>query len=210
MLVFVTASAAFAWMATSIESGGVLASIDGLTGMWLHTHVTPGMTGAMVVISFLGAPSTLAVVTVMACAVLVRKRSYDLVVTWVALVFGGDLLNYGLKLLIHRSRPTLDNPLLTLSSYSFPSGHAMASSVFYGFVIAQVLTMTRQRHGEATAAGIVMIVLVCFSRVYLGVHYVSDVLAGVLAAIAWSTLALTALHLIRAHQWKLRSRRQAE
>lgn len=61
-----------------------------------------------------------------------------------------------------------------------------------------------QRHNAAIAAGILMIGLVCFSRVYLGVHYVSDVLSGILEAIAWSTLALTALRL--AHG----SRRQAE
>lgn len=63
----------------------------------------------------------------------------------------------------------------------------MASTVFYGFVIGCVLSMTGPRGNAAIAAGIVMIGLVCLSRVYLGVHYASDVLAGILEAIAWST-----------------------
>jgi membrane-associated phospholipid phosphatase len=162
--------------------------IDTWVGTWLHLHVMPLITEAMMVISFLGAPSTLTAVTAVVCVALVRKRSYDRLVTLVTLVLGGNLLNYGLKHLIHRGRPTFEDPLPTLSSYSFPSGHAMASTVFYGFVIACVLTMARQRHNVATTAGILMIGLVCLSRVYLGVHYVSDVLGGILEAIAWSTL----------------------
>ena len=147
---------------------------------------------------YLGAPSTLTAVTAVIGVVLVRKRSYYRLIALTTLVLGGNLLNYGLKFLIHRDRPTFEDPLLTLPSYSFPSGHAMASTVFYGFVIGCVLTMTPQRHKAATAAGILMIALVCLSRVYLGVHYLSDVLGGILEAVAWSTLALSALRRVLA------------
>jgi undecaprenyl-diphosphatase len=100
--------------------------------------------------------------------------------------------------LIHRDRPLFEDPLLALPTYSFPSGHAMASTVFYGFVVACVLTETqpRDRRYALIAAGILMIGLVCLSRLYLGVHYVSDVLGGILEAIAWSTLVLTALRVL--------------
>jgi membrane-associated phospholipid phosphatase len=210
MLIFSAAVAAFTWIAAIGETDGMLTLIDTWVGTWLHLHAMPLITEAMIVISFLGAPSTLTAVTAVVCVALVRKRSYDRLVTLVTLVLGGNLLNYGLKHLIHRGRPTFEDPLLTLSSYSFPSGHAMASTVFYGFVIACVLTMTRRRHNVAITAGILMIGLVCLSRVYLGVHYVSDVLGGILEAIAWSTLALSALRLARAHPRNIGSRRQAE
>jgi membrane-associated phospholipid phosphatase len=210
MLIFSAALVAFTWIAATVEAGGTLASIDACVGSWLHQRALPPITEAMIAISFLGAPSTLTAVTAVVCVVLVRKRSYDRLIALVTLVLGGNLLNYGLKLLIHRGRPSFEDPLLTLPSYSFPSGHAMASTVFYGFVIACVFTMTRQRHNVATAAGILMIGLVCLSRMYLGVHYASDVLSGVLEAIAWSTLVLTALRLAREHQRHIRSLREAE
>ena len=210
ILIFSAALAAFTWIAASVETGGMLTSIDARVGSWLHLRATPPITEAMIVISFLGAPSTLTVVTAVVCVVLVRKRSYDRLIALVTLVLGGNLLNYGLKLLIHRGRPSFEDPLLTLPSYSFPSGHAMASTVFYGFAIACVWTMTPRRHNVATAAGILMIGLVCLSRMYLGVHYASDVLSGILEAIAWSTLVLTALGLAREHQRHIGSRRQAE
>jgi membrane-associated phospholipid phosphatase len=210
MLIFSAALAAFTWIAATVETDGMLTSIDAWVGTWLHLHAMPPITQAMIVISFLGAPSTLTAVTAVVCVVLVRKRSYDRLVALVMLVLGGNLLNYGLKLLIHRGRPTFEDPLLSLPSYSFPSGHAMASTIFYRFAIAFVLTTRRQRHNAATAAGILMIGLVCLRRVYLGVHYASDVLGGILEAIAWSTLALTALRLARVHQRSIASRRQAE
>jgi membrane-associated phospholipid phosphatase len=197
VLLFSAALGAFTWIAAMVETGGTLASIDAWIDSWLHLHAIPSITEAMIVISFLGAPSTLTVVSAVVCVALLRKRSYDRLVDMVTLFLGGNLLNYGLKHLIHRGRPTFDNPLLTLSSYSFPSGHAMASTVFYGFVIGCVLSMTGPRRNAAIAAGIVMIGFVCLSRVYLGVHYASDVLAGILEAIAWSTLVLTSLRLAR-------------
>lgn len=197
VLLFSAAMGAFAWTAVAVETGGTLVSVDVWIESWLHLHAVPWIIDGMVIISFLGAPSTLTVVSAVACVMLLRKRSYDRLIDMAALVLGGNLLNYGLKQVIHRGRPTFHDPLLTLSSYSFPSGHAMASTVFYGFGIGCVLSMKGPRRNAAVGAGIVMIGLVCSSRVYLGVHYASDVLAGILEAIAWSTLVLTALRLAR-------------
>jgi undecaprenyl-diphosphatase len=199
-LTFSAASAAFGWIAANVEPGGALASIDVGIENWLHLHAEPAMIEAMIVISFLGAPSTLTVVSALICAVLLGKRMYDRSVAVATLVLGGNLLNYGVKSVLHRGRPTFDDPLLTLSSYSFPSGHGMASTVFYGFVLVWVLPIPRTRRGLVIGGGLVMIALVCFSRVYLGVHYVSDILAGILEAIAWSTLILAAFRLAHEYQ----------
>ena len=210
IVIFSAAFTTFAWMAAAVGTGGAFTSMDTWAGSWMRLHALPPITHAMIAISFLGAPSTLTAVTAVICVVLVRKRSYSRLIALTTLVLGGNLLNYGLKVLIHRDRPTFEDPLLTLPSYSFPSGHAMASTVFYGFVIGCVLKMTLQWHKAATAAGILMIALVCLSRVYLGVHYLSDVLGGILEAVAWSTVALTALRLVLARGENIGSPRQAE
>lgn len=212
MLIFSAAFFAFTWLAVTVQTGGLLASLDTSVKTWLHLHAVTPITKAMIVISFLGAPSTLTAVAGAVCVVLIRKRSYDRLIALVTLVLGGNLINYGLKLLIRRGRPTFEDPLLTLPTYSFPSGHAMASTVFYGFVIACVLTATeeRLRRKAAIAAGILMIGLVGLSRMYLGVHYASDVLGGILEAIAWSTLALTVLRLVRANPRNTKSRWRVE
>ena len=209
-LIISTALAAFAWIAATVGTDGALTSVDVSVSAWLRHRATPPFTLAMMAVSFLGAPSTLTAVTVVIGAMLARRRNFEELVGLMTLVLGGNLLNYGLKFLIHRGRPTSEDPLLTLTSYSFPSGHAMASTVFYGFVVTCVLTLTRQRQNAAIAAGVLMIGLVCLSRVYLGVHYVSDVLAGILEAIAWSTIVLTALRVARAHQRHNSPHRQVE
>lgn len=198
-LIVSVALAGFAWIAATVESDGTFMSIDTRVASWLHLHAMPGITKVMIVLSFVGAPSTLTVVAAVVCVVLVRKRSYDQLLALIILVLGGNLLNYALKFLLHRGRPMFEDPLLTLASYSFPSGHAMASTVFYGYVIAYVFPAAPQRHRAVTVAGVVIVGLVCLSRVYLGVHYVSDVLAGILEGVAWSTLMLTALQVTGAH-----------
>ena len=104
------------------------------------------------------------------------------------------LLNVGLKNLIHRARPAWSDPLVQLATYSFPSGHAVASTVFYGMCCALVLAHARSRlhRGLALAGAVFMVLLVGASRVVLGAHYPSDVLAGmalglfcVLAFLGW-------------------------
>ena len=91
------------------------------------------------------------------------------------------LLNVGLKNVFTRPRPVFEEPLVHLSTFSFPSGHAVASTVFYGALCALVLAHARSPAARAAAivATVVMVLLVCFSRVYLGAHYLSDVVAGV-------------------------------
>jgi membrane-associated phospholipid phosphatase len=189
-VIFSAAFFTFVWIAVSVEIGGTITAVDVSAGEWLHAHALAPFTQAMVAISFLGAPSTLTAVTVVVSIVLARNHSYDRLVVVLALVLGGNLLNYGLKILLHRGRPVFEDPLVILPSFSFPSGHAMASTVFYGFVIGCVLSTRRQVRGAAIAGGIAMIALVGLSRAYLGVHFVSDVLAGISEAIAWSTLVI--------------------
>jgi len=121
---------------------------------------------------------------------------------------GGMLLNAIMKDAVARHRPSFTDPLLTLTSYSFPSGHALGSTLLYGVLAAVVAWTANSRHLRVlTIAGAVLLIgLVCFSRIYLGVHYLSDVVAGVLAGIVWVMLCLFAVIAFKRRQAHRRSR----
>ena len=163
----------------------------------------------MKVFTFLGSTAFLVPFYVLLIAYYFLKKNYLFGIYILIITASSTVLFVGLKLIFHRQRP--GHPVIKgVTGYSFPSGHAMASTVFYGFVMACVLTMKPSRHITVIAAGIVMIGLVCMSRVYLGVHYLSDVLAGILEAITWSTLVLTGLHIARAYRRSAESQRLPE
>jgi membrane-associated phospholipid phosphatase len=105
----------------------------------------------------------------------------------------GMALNRLLKQLFARTRPDFD-PLVQLETFSFPSGHAAAATLFYG-CLCLLLLQRRPVTGArlaAVAAAVGMLVVVCFGRVYLGVHYPSDVLAGASVGCAWLAIWLAA------------------
>jgi len=94
-----------------------------------------------------------------------------------------------------RPRPLVDEPMLTLTTFSFPSGHASGTTLLYGF-LALVVLVHLPRSPWRWVAGVLallLIALVSWSRVYLGVHFFTDVLAGVLEALVWLALCVIAL-----------------
>lgn len=100
-------------------------------------------------------------------------------------LLGGVFTNYLSKLSFHRGRPL--NAIYFESSFSFPSGHATLAVVLYGFIIYYFWKKTSSRSAKnfLLAFGIVLILAIGFSRIYLGVHYLSDVLGGYLLGIIW-------------------------
>jgi membrane-associated phospholipid phosphatase len=178
-------------------------AIDGSIATWLHVRATPQVTDVMAAISFLGAPTTLTIVAVAGSLLLLYRRKYAEAAMLSIVVLGGNFLNFCLKHLIQRGRPAFDDPLFSLPSYSFPSGHAMASTVFYGLLAIYVSVGVRHRYAAPVAIGAagLMIALVSFSRVYLGLHYLTDVLGGLSEGIAWLALSVIA--------WRHRRRREA-
>jgi membrane-associated phospholipid phosphatase len=106
---------------------------------------------------------------------------------------GSALLNYAMKVAFARPRPEAADPVLYSSGWSFPSGHAMATLVLCG-VGAYLLARLFPSNGWR---GLVIVLLIAwplvigFSRLYLGVHYVSDVVAGFLAGTAWVAVCVS-------------------
>lgn len=89
------------------------------------------------------------------------------------------LINDFLKFVVHRPRPSGYN-LINESNYSFPSGHSMVSTFFYGFIIYMVYKYIKNKKLKIALISLlsILIVLICISRIYLGVHYLSDTIAG--------------------------------
>ena len=97
--------------------------------------------------------------------------------------------------MFRRARPHFDHPLLTLETYSFPSGHTASATVLYGFVLCffAAHAASRGRVALATAGALTAVALVGLSRMYLGVHYLSDVLAAAAEGCMWLALCMTGL-----------------
>lgn len=104
---------------------------------------------------------------------------------------GGLLLNVLLKYAFQRARPGVGEPLVNLASYSFPSGHANGAALLYATLACWLWArLPRAQARYAVAAAVVMALLVAASRVYLGAHYLTDVLAGMAEGSAWLTMCM--------------------
>jgi membrane-associated phospholipid phosphatase len=118
---------------------------------------------------------------------------------WVAAQAGGGLLNRVLKETFQRTRPEFADPMLLASTWSFPSGHAMGTFILCGMVCYLLLRGIRPwtMAAAVVTASASWCGVTAFSRLYLGVHYVSDVIAGLLAGVAWLAVCVSALEVLR-------------
>lgn len=164
---------------------------------YIYSFRTPELTTFMIFISWLGADFILAVSAIILIFFTWKKHKEESKVFSVMLLFGA-LLNLLLKEIFRRQRPTFD-PLITLTSYSFPSGHAMNSFVFYATVSYFFYHFTKNIKLSVLVGtiAIILIILIGISRIYLGVHYPSDVLAGYLAGLLWFMLVLVVERTVR-------------
>ena len=159
---------------------------------------TPVLTTIMKVFTFLGSAYTVVPITLIGFYVLYRKLKHyweaNLLVITLA---GGWLLNVVLKYSFHRQRPSLSS-LVTATGYSFPSGHAMLGAVFYGF-LAYIfyLNLRKPYRTISVALFAVLVFFIGLSRIYLGVHYPSDVIAGYMAGTFWLASCMLALQVVR-------------
>jgi undecaprenyl-diphosphatase len=157
---------------------------------------TPTLDQVMYTITFLGNGQMIAVLTLVAVIVaLVAGRPREAVLIVLAVV-AGTLFFEVVKLVVHRPRPPLEDARIVQGDFSFPSGHSTLSATFYG-TVAYLLTPAIRRDSLKVlvwvAAGL-LIVAIGVSRVYLGVHYPSDVLAGWVAGGLWVALVVVAEH----------------
>jgi undecaprenyl-diphosphatase len=120
------------------------------------------------------------------------KRWWPSLVALVVAVPGGMLLNEWIKVLVHRQRPFVDGPFVDWSGYSFASGHTIGATLLYGQLLLFVLPALKARHWRLLSifSAISLVALVGFSRIALGAHFLTDVLAAILFGIIWLALCV--------------------
>jgi membrane-associated phospholipid phosphatase len=142
------------------------------------------------VVTFIGSPAAALAIATIACVLLYRRRQLVEAALLPVVLAGGEFLNLVLKLSFHRPRP--EAAFVHLDTYSFPSGHAMLSTAAYGALayLAWSHLHTRRARLALIAGTVQLVALICFSRLYLGVHYLSDVLGGAAAGTFWLALSI--------------------
>jgi membrane-associated phospholipid phosphatase len=208
LVTILLAALAFGIVAEDVVTGATITRLDVHIAAWFHAHATPGFTRAMLLLTHgNGLVGTSVMAALLAVWFARRKATYWLLVTLVA-VPGGIVLNIVLKGMFQRARPSFDDPLLTLATYSFPSGHTAAATVFYGLLACYVVTHARRGAVRALAVpcAAVLIALVALSRMYLGVHYLSDVLAALAEGCAWLATCMLAISALQRRRLARRAR----
>lgn len=158
---------------------------------WVQSFRSPGMTAFMRAVTGLGSPIVLVVAALLSLAFLYRRgHRWEPLALLVSLV-GGWGWDEVLKRLFQRSRP-LGPWLAEASGFSFPSGHSVVAITFYGVMGFLLIRYLRSRALRWVALGgsLLLVALIGISRIYLGVHYPSDVLGGYALGGAWAIICL--------------------
>lgn len=154
----------------------------------VNSHSTPFLDTAMRIVTDFGSVGVAIAVAIGAVIYMIKRHTYRALFLLVG-VGGAGLLSVLLKLLFERPRPELWERLVVEMSFAFPSGHAMASSALAFSAIA-LFWKTRHRWWVVAGASVYMLVI-AYSRLYLGVHYPTDILGGWLISGAWILLVVT-------------------
>jgi membrane-associated phospholipid phosphatase len=200
--VLFTAAAIFFALADEVGEQDWLVQFDYAVSTSLHQHSNLPTVGIFQMIAKLGDASTLTAIGLLVIAALVVTRQWQLAFVWVVALLGVGFLNESLKNTFRRVRPQLPNPWIVEPGWSFPSGHAMGSLVVYGMLayFLSLVTTNRSLRYCIVVFTITLVVTIGFSRIYLGVHYFSDVVAGYCAATFWLVLATTGNEVARRHR----------
>lgn len=153
---------------------------------------SPTLTPIMKILTFIGSTPMIIVLSIMVLFFLYRIVEHRAeLILFVAIMIGAPMLNLILKEFFHRARPDLHR-LIEITGYSFPSGHAMGAFAFFG-----VLTFLFWRHIQVLWGRTLLLILsglmivgIGISRIYLGVHYPTDIIGGYTASAFWLTFAI--------------------
>jgi undecaprenyl-diphosphatase len=154
-------------------------------------------------VSWLGKPLWLGIAVAIGAAYAAWRGHRRLALYLVVTAIGGGLVDSAVKLLVNRPRPHVDHPLVYAFGKSFPSGHAMSSTVTYGALLLVFLpVLSRRARVVAFVATVVLLLAIGMSRLLLGVHFISDVLAGYVLGLAWLIGATAAFSIWRREEGK--------
>jgi undecaprenyl-diphosphatase len=161
--------------------------LDSQIALFFRAHLTTSSTVYLELLTLLGAPLCVAPLTVASGVTLAFRRAWRSFVALLLIVPIGSLLGEGIKLVVHRQRPFISGPAGVWGGYSFPSGHTIAAMLLYGFLACAIVPITRSKLIRQIVffLAAALILAVAFSRIALGAHYLTDVLASIVIGSAW-------------------------
>jgi len=200
------AASLFAEIAENLGDGRKLGQLDLLFSDTIRSTVPLGALRVFALLTHFGDTATLTSLCVVGALVLLRLRQRGLCLGWVLAFVGNAVLNRTLKAIFERTRPLHDNALAFADGWSFPSGHASGSVVAYGMLAYLLVRLLPVRFAGAHLPVVALAAALAFtigsSRVFLQVHFASDVLAGFASGSAWLAVCIGALELRRYRQRK--------
>jgi membrane-associated phospholipid phosphatase len=188
----------FADLAEDVFSNDEIVTIDLLLANDLHSRGTVTTTAVMKFISFFGS-QVVFVFSAVAGLYYAWRRKWLRVTLWALAIAGGELLNLALKYVFDRPRPSFADPFTVEQFNSFPSGHAMMSFIAYGLLAYFICVSIQNRRARIVVVfcAIMIVVLIGISRMYLGAHYLSDVVSGFLIGGVWLAICVSIREYIR-------------
>ncbi len=163
--------------------------------LWLHQFSNPMLDRIMLIITQLGNPSIVVLVAVVSLALLWLQGYKQEAKVFAIACLGGIILNTGMKLAFSKARPELWHRLITEKSFSFPSGHALGSVVLYGFLAYLLAVGYPKLAWIIYILAVVAIIAIGLSRLYLGVHWPTDIIAGYGIGFLWLRMCILMLQL---------------
>lgn len=188
----------FGWLSQEILESDTT-QLDNHIRALIHGESETQFTRAMKIASDIGSPVVVGMLTLSAIVYFwIANRRQDAAIFAVTIV-GAGVLSYVLKISFHRARPVPYFGIAVPNSFGFPSGHALVSLCFYGVLAYQVNSRIRNLAYRAGiwSVAVFMVVLIGFSRIYLGVHYPTDIAAGYAAGAVWVAAIVLAENSIR-------------
>ncbi len=181
---------AFAMLARAQTGFPHGSAFDQRLELWVHGWISPPARAVLQAISFLGSTGFIAAGGVAVAAALWKIRAHRRLRAFLFSIAGAVVWVQIFKQVFHRARPDLFDPLAPAMGFSFPSGHSAASAAFFGSIagLAAASSKSRRRIAVILAGGVAVVFLVGFSRVALGVHWPTDVVAGWSVGFGWLAL----------------------
>lgn len=199
LVIMLLAVAAFGGIALLVAEGATQ-RLDTAALLWMNQHANPTLDAFALEVTALGSGFvTWTLILIASIFLWTTRHRYSAVLAWVA-VLGGTLLNLLLKSVFDRPRPELFEWRTPHAAHSsFPSGHSMTAMTVYAILAYLIVRLEPSRRLRRLTLGIftLVVLLVGLSRLYLGVHYPSDVLAGYFIGFCWATFCVLGLEAVR-------------
>jgi undecaprenyl-diphosphatase len=190
----------FGWLLHQVTTDGPLTALDDSAARWLHTRIQgeDGVIALLQAVSYTGKPIFLVFSIGLPGLWVLRHGGRKLAIFLAVTCLGGGVVDTIVKVTVGRPRPELDEPIVEAFGNSFPSGHSMQAVVCYGALLLVFIPVLGERARKLAITAVVVLALaIGFSRLALGVHFISDVLGGYVLGVAWLASSVAAFEIWR-------------